>query len=71
MPADSCNVQDKLIRSNIYFFRLAPPEAGIGLDGGYTNIFVKLEPDLCQRISRSCVTETVQKLKVEFTNYYF
>ena len=48
----------------LHFPRLAPPEVSIGPDGGYTNILIKLEDDLCPHNTRACATDTVSRLQV-------
>ena len=46
--------------------RLAPPPARISLDGGYRDILLSLQPDLCrgQPSERRCAQQAVRKIKV-------
>lgn len=46
--------------------RLAPPAARISVDGGYRDVLVNLQPDVCrhQPSQRTCARLAVSKLKV-------
>ena len=53
--------------------RLAPPPVEIGLDGGYTNILVRLEAGLCGHEARdtgACAGNMVTALQVGGENNF-
>ena len=56
-----------MIISIFSYCRLAPPPVEIGLDGGYTNILVRLEAGLCGHEARdtgACAGNMVTALQV-------